>query len=167
MISQLKWWNKVDSISRSVNTASCGGKSWRKRQLSWRSKCWCYNKIQRRYIFDLATFLMSNLFEIVSTVFSFFMHGANIAPTVFFKYQKCSVSLWVQLWFYIDATQVWKHIKVTTEHLEPLSQAEIWLKFQSWRGNFWPNNSGEMELILKTWNNKLQYFHLRLILWRL
>ena len=34
--------------------------------------------------------------------------------------------------FIFEATQVWKHIKVTTEHLEPVKQFElkIWLKFQ-------------------------------------
>ena len=144
MISQLKWWNKVDSISRSVNTASCGGKSWKKSKLSWRSKCWCYNKIQRRdsYIFDMTTFLMSNLFEIVSTVFSLFTHGTNIAPTVFFKYQKCSVSLWAQLRFYIwgdtslEAYQNYNRAFGTSEAVRAENLAEVSIATESF-GQIW------------------------------
>ena len=144
MISQLKWWNKVDSISRSVNTASLRGESWKKGQLSWRSKCWCYNKIERRYsyIFDMTTFLMSNLFEIVSAVFSFFTHAINIALTVFFKYQKCSVSLWVQLRFYIwgdtslEAYQSYNRAFGTSEAIWAENLAEVSIATESF-GQIW------------------------------
>ena len=133
MISQLKWWNKVDSISRSVITASCGGKSWKKGQLSWRSKCWCYNKIERRYlyIFDMAPFLMSNLLEIVSAGIFIFHAWSQYCTHCFLQVSKV-FCITLSFGFIFDTTQVWKHIKVTTEHLEPVKQSElkIWLKFQ-------------------------------------